>query len=198
MAVDHETRSPGSPEVAVAQDDADEATQRRLHLARAQGDAYGEALEHVLEHAAAAAGRQRAGDYWVDFAIGDAEGAYDPSTDGIRWRGPSDGDLHLGVIVRDAGDGRFVPGLRVVVTMIGADGRELGTQELPLSWDPVIYHYGADWHPADGPPHRLRVRVEPPVFSRRDAVDGRRFVEPVEVEFTDVSVPRAHAGGGLR
>ena len=36
--------------------------------------------------------------------------------------------------------------------------------------------------PADGE-YTLRVRVEPPTFMRHDEVNGRRFTEPVDVEF---------------
>jgi uncharacterized protein involved in high-affinity Fe2+ transport len=92
--------------------------------------------------------------------------------------------------VRDAGDGRFVPGVRVCATLVDADGNEVGTHEQPLLWHPMIYHYGRNWElPSDGR-YTLRVRVEPPTFMRHDEVNGRRFTVPVEVEFRDVKVER--------
>jgi len=47
----------------------------------------------------------------------------------------------------------------------------------------MIYHYGRNWTvPMDGE-YTSRVRVEPPTFMRHDEVNGRRFTEPVDVEF---------------
>ena len=52
----------------------------------------------------------------------------------------------------------------------------------------MIYHYGRNWIvPSDGG-YTLRVRVEPPTFMRHDEVNGKRFIEPVEVEFTGVRI----------
>ena len=52
----------------------------------------------------------------------------------------------------------------------------------------MIYHYGRK---PRGGVYTLRVRIEPPRFSRHDEVNGCRFVEPVEVEFSDVRVEPA-------
>ena len=41
--------------------------------------------------------------------------------------------------------------------------------------------------PGDGS-YRLRVRIEPPEFARHDKINGRRYAEPVEVEFRNVRV----------
>jgi hypothetical protein len=52
----------------------------------------------------------------------------------------------------------------------------------------MIYDYGHNWTvPADGE-HTLRVYIEPPTFMRHDEVNGRRFQEPVDVEFRSVQV----------
>jgi uncharacterized protein involved in high-affinity Fe2+ transport len=54
----------------------------------------------------------------------------------------------------------------------------------------MIYHYGRNWAlPADGD-YTLRVHIEPPQFMRHDEVNGKRFQEPVEVEFSDVHIER--------
>ncbi len=98
--------------------------------------------------------------------------------------------MHVEVSVRDAGDGRFVPGVRVLATLVDADGTEVGTHEQPLMWHPMIYHY---WRkrtvPADGR-YTLRMRVEPPTLMRHDEVNGKRLTEPVEVEFEGVDIER--------
>jgi hypothetical protein len=54
----------------------------------------------------------------------------------------------------------------------------------------MIYHYGRNWAlPADGD-YTLRVHIEPPRFMRHDEVNGKRFQELVEVEFSDVHIER--------
>jgi hypothetical protein len=76
------------------------------------------------------------------------------------------------------------------VTLIDPDGNEVGTHEQPLIWHPMISHYGRNCVvPSDGE-YTLRVCVEPPTFMRHDEINGRRFTEPVVVEFTGVKVER--------
>ncbi len=58
------------------------------------------------------------------------------------WCEPGHANLYVELSVRDAGDGRFVPGARVLATLVDPDGEELGTHEQPLLWHPMIYHYG--------------------------------------------------------
>ena len=166
----------------------DEATQRQLHLARAQGDAYADAVEHMTTAVADDGGQQRAGDYWIGYAVEEAEGMYEWRTDELVWKEPGETNLHVEITVRDAGDGRFVPGVRVLATLIDPVGLEVGTHEQPLLWHPMIYHYGRNWAVSRDGQYTLRVRVEPPTFMRHDHVNGRRFAEPVEVEFSDVTV----------
>lgn len=108
----------------------------------------------------------------------------------LTWREPGEANLHVEVSVRDASDGRFLPGAGVFATLIDPEGEEVGTHEQPLLWHPMIYHYGRNWTvPVDGA-YTLRVRVEPPTFPRHDDVNGCRFTEPVEVEFAEVQVKR--------
>jgi hypothetical protein len=85
-------------------------------------------------------------------------------------------------------DGRFVPAVRVVVTLTERAGRQHGPHEHPLLWDPTIYQYGRNWPvQADGEYH-LRVVVQPPRFARSDQVNGNRFTASVVVNFTTVSI----------
>lgn len=168
--------------------DTDEADQQQLDLARRQGDAYGDAVMHMAEQVAQAGGQQRAGDYLVGYAIEEAEGMYAFDDGALSWQEPDSENLHVEVVVRDAGDGRFLPGCGVTVTLVDADGVEVGTHEQPLLWHPMLYHYGRNWTvPGDGT-YMVRVHISPPRFMRHDEVNGRRFTEDVTVEFTDVTV----------
>jgi hypothetical protein len=99
-------------------------------------------------------------------------------------------NLHVEVSVRDRGDGRFVPGARVVATLIAPDGLPVGSHEQPLLWQPMIDHYGRNWEVPTGGEYTLRVYDDPPTFMRHDEINARRFSEPVEVEFPGVSVKR--------
>ena len=171
----------------------DEASPAQLDVAWAQGDAYGRAVALMTSAIAYDGGEQQAGDYLIGYALEEAEGMYDWVDGELKWREPEDENLHLEITVRDVGDGRFVPGVRVVATLIEPDGHEVGTHEQPLLWHPMLYHYGRNWRvPSDGE-YVLRVRVEPPRFSRHDDVNGRRFVDPVAIEFPAVAVRRGRS-----
>lgn len=170
--------------------DTSEADRTQLDLARAQGDAYGRALAHMAETVAEDGGTQEAGEYTIGYAVEEAEGMYEWTGDGLRWRDPEDENVHLEVSVRDRADGRFVPGLRVTATLTAAGGERIGPAELPLLWHPMLYHYGRNLAaPADGQ-YTLTVHIDPPRFMRHDEVNGRRFAEPVDAEFRDVQVKR--------
>lgn len=167
-----------------------EATSAQLDLARAQGDAYGRALDHMSGKVAHDGGQHRAGQYMVAYAVEEAEGMYEWRDDDLIWRDPGDTNAHVEVTVRDGADGRFVPCLTVHVTMTAPDGSVVGTHEQPMLWHPMIYHYGRNWTlPADGV-YTMTVRIAPPTFMRHDEVNGRRFTETVTTEFTDVRIRR--------
>jgi hypothetical protein len=166
----------------------DEADPTQLALARAQGDAYKQALEHMAKNVAHDGGTKEAGQYRIAYAVEEAEGMYEWGADELSWREPDGENLHVEVSVCDRADGRFVPGLRVTATLVTPDGEELGPHEQPLLWHPMIYHYGRNWKvPGEGE-YTLRVHVDPPTFMRHDEVNGKRFAKPVDVEFTGVSV----------
>ena len=168
--------------------DTSEASARQLELAREQGQAYGRALVHMTDEVADDGGEQAAGEYLVGYAVEEAEGMYHWVDGDLQWHGPGEDNAHLEVTVRDAGDGRFVPGARVTVTVVDASGNEVGSHEHPLLWHPMLYHYGRNWRlPEDGE-YTLRIRVDPPTFHRHDEVNGHRFTDPVDVEFTGVSI----------
>lgn len=167
---------------------SDEASEEQLRLARAQGDALARTLRHMTENEADDGGEQAAGDYLVGYAVEEAEGLYFMRDGELEWREPEQENVHVEVSVRDRADGRFVPGLTVHATLIDADGNEIGRHRQPFLWHPWLYHYGRNWTvPRDGA-YSLRVRVEPPEFPRHDKINGRRFAEPVEVEFSDVAI----------
>jgi hypothetical protein len=175
--------------------DTSEADADQLDLARAEGAAYGRSLDHMVGHVAHGGGVVAAGEYLVGYAVEEAEGMYDWVDGEAVWHGPGDDNVHVEIAVRDAADGRFVPCLRVEVTLVAPDGTEVGTHEQPLLWHPMIYHYGRNWRvPTDGR-YTLRVTIDPPGFMRHDEVNGRRFLETVHAEFTEVDIERGAEDG---
>ncbi|MGY1708740.1 iron transporter [Geodermatophilus sp. SYSU D00758] len=165
--------------------ESNEAEPDQLDTARAQGDAYGRALQAMQEEDGAALAR--AGDYVVALVNEQAEGMYAPDGEGLVWReAPEEANAHVEVAVADAADGRFVPGLEVTVRLLDGDG-ELFSAPAPFLWHPFLHHYGFNARvPGEGP-FTVEVHVEPPSWMRHDPVNGKRYAEPVDVVFADVS-----------
>lgn len=165
-----------------------EASPAQLEAARAEGEAFGNAVRLMVDKVADTGGKQRGGDYEIGFALEKAEGMYELSDGELRWLEPDEENLHVEVVVRDGADGRFVPGLDGSVTLTAEDGTDVGTHRQPFLWHPMLYHYGRNWKvPGDGR-YTLKVRVEPAPFMRHDRKNGRRYAGPVEVTFRDVEV----------
>lgn len=169
---------------------SDEADAQQLKLAQREGDAYHAALRYMVEQVADTGAQQRAGDYIVAFAQERAEGMYHLHGDGdLRWMEPAEGEnCHLEISVSDAADHRFIPYLTIHATLTAQDGQQIGPVEIPFVWHPGLYHYGRNLTvPGDGS-YTIRVQFDPPRFMRHDKVNGRRYAEPVDVEFRDVHV----------
>ena len=170
---------------------SEEGDRRALAPARAEGEAYGRALAHMTDAVADDGGVQPAGPYLAGYAVEQAEWMYRLADGALRWEGPGEANVHIEVAVRDAADGRFVPGLTIDVTLLDGSGAELGTHRLPLLWHPYLYHYGRNWAvPGDGA-CTLRVRIAPPEFMRQDEATGKRFAEEVRAEFRGVAITAA-------
>lgn len=163
---------------------SNEATDEQLAVARAQGDAYGRALQAMAEEEGAVTAR--AGQYLVAFVNEEAEGMYELVNGRLVWREAApDANVHLEVAVADAADGRFVPGLSVQLE-VHRDGQLLLSTRLPFLWHPFLYHYGGNGRVPDNGPFDVLVRIPPPTFMRHDPVNGKRYAEPVEVRFEKV------------
>lgn len=172
---------------------SEEATQEDLIYARQQGQAYIEALHHMVNEVADGGGEKQVGDVIVAYANEPAEGLYYYEDDQLKWREPLPSEVHIEVSVRDAGDNRFIPGLGVDVTVEDKFGVEIGTQQHPFLWHPWLHHYGRNWEiPEDGE-YNLTVKVSPGPFIRHDKKNGRRFIKPVEVRFEGAHLKTAEA-----
>lgn len=167
-----------------------EATESQLAHAVAQGDAYRRALDYMATNIAADGGKQAAGDYIVAYAIEEAEGMYALEDGALMWHNPGPTNAHVEVAVQDGADGRFVPGLDVTATLVTPSGRELGPHPQAFVWHPMLYHYARNWEVPEDGEYTLRVHIAPATFMRHDEINGRRYVEPVDVEFTNVKIQR--------
>lgn len=167
---------------------SDESNDEQLVLAREQGLAYGRAVAELAAAAAFEGSQIEAGDLLVTYAIGEAEGRYAWEDQRLVWQETTDENAHIAVIVRDAVDGRFIPGLDVSVTLTTADGEGIGTHQHPFLWHPWLHHYGRDWAlPASGS-YGLAIHVAPAPFMRHDRENGQRFSHAVDVEWPAVSI----------
>lgn len=166
---------------------SNEATKDQLQLAKAQGDALQKALDTMTDMESHSA-PQRVGDYEVICIAEDAEGLYMLRGGSLEWQEPQQENAHIEIGVRDGADGRFIPGLSISATIIDSSGKELGTYAMPFLWHPWLYHYGRNVQlPGDGE-YTVRVRIDAPDFPRHDKINGKRFAEPVEVEFTGLKI----------
>jgi hypothetical protein len=167
---------------------SDEATRLQLGLARAQGATYAAALKHMVTFVADGGREVQKGDYLIGYAVEKAEGMYHLRGGKLHWMEPKRDNIHIEVIVRDAGDGRFIPGLKIYATLIDPKGRAVGTNVQPYIWHPCLYHYGRNWRvPRDGI-YTLRVRFAAPTYHRHDRKNGRRFAKGAEVVFRGVEI----------
>jgi len=167
---------------------SEEGDARGLALGRAQGEAFGRTLKHMIEDIADGGAEIESGDYLIGYAVEKAEGMYAPRNGKLEWQEPKDENIHIEISVRDKADGRLIPGLDIDVTVIDKDGKEIGTHRHPLLWHPYLYHYGRNWVvPGDGT-YCLRVRFEPPQFHRHDKKNGDRFAKGADVTFEDVAL----------
>lgn len=167
---------------------SDEANREQLEMARRQGDAYVEALNHMAQEEADDGGEQAAGDYIVAYAVEKAEGMYHLNDGELEWREPQDANCHIEISVRDAADNRFIPCLNVQVRVIASNGDDVGLHRHRMLWHPWLLHYGRNWRvPSDGE-YTLQVNIEAPDFPRHDKKNGKRYADDVEVIFENVTI----------
>ncbi len=132
--------------------------------------------------------KKTAGDYEVSYRTGPAKGMYEFGGGLLEWKEPKDENVHLDVFVHDALDGRFIPGLNIVATLLDARGGQAASTHVPFVWDPEQNHYGANVKvPASGA-YVLQVHVYPATFHRTDKELGRRFVADAHVSFENVAI----------
>jgi hypothetical protein len=163
-----------------------ETDSKEQKLAKDQGESFEKAVNQMGQKDPHA--QKRAGDYIVVYAIEKAEGLYFLEGGKLVWKNPTVENTHIEIVVRDAADGRFIPGLDVTVTLIDQNGKEIGTNKQPFLWHPWLYHYGLDWSVPQSGNYSMKVHIDAPVFPRHDKKNGKRYAEPVDVEFYEVKV----------
>lgn len=166
----------------------EEAKAKHLRLAEEQGNALGRAFAEMANNVAQRGEEKAVDNYLVGYAIESPEGMYEVENGELVWREPEDENIHIEISVRDGADGRFVPALDVMLTVLDANGDEVGTHRQPLIWHPWLYHYGRNWQlPGDGE-YTFKIKIGMPDFPRHDKKNGKRYAGPVHVEFRDVPV----------
>ncbi len=132
--------------------------------------------------------KKTAGDYAISYRIGPAKGLYEFSAGKLEWQEPQQQNVHVDVIVKDVLDGRFLPGLNVVATLLDGRGGQAASSHLPFVWDPEQNHYGANVCVPESGAYLLQVHVHPATFNRTDKELGKRFVGDAHVSFENVRI----------
>jgi hypothetical protein len=159
-----------------------------LRFGTAQGFTNQQALRHMLECVAADGRQQIVDDYRIGYVIETAQGQYVLEGGELHWSMPPATSVHLEVVVCDAADGRFIPGLQVMATLYNVAGMHCGTHELPFVWHPWLFRYGYNWPVSVDGEYTLHVHIAAPSFLRHDKVNGKRFERAVDVAFRGVQI----------
>lgn len=160
--------------------DAD--TKQRLR--EEQGEAYQKAVEYLRDSHVDVFSRQKVGDYIISVACEEAEGMYELIGKELTWKVPETGhNQHLEVIVQDADDLRFVPGLTVRATVKDKDCNVIAQLQPEFLWHPVASHYGQNFHIPGSGPYTIEVAFDPPPFGRHDEILGKRYEGGAQLSF---------------
>jgi hypothetical protein len=168
--------------------ESEESSAAQLELARRQDKALRAALQAMDKESDSGVLTRKAGDYEVGLAVEEAEGMWEWRAGELNWRNPKSENCHIEVCVRDRADGRFIPDLDLTVTLLDAEGCELGIHWQPFLWHPWLYHYGRNWEVPQEGTYGVRVRVEPPTFMRHDHENERCYRERIDVEFDGLEI----------
>lgn len=168
-----------------------ETTPEANELARQLGASIQQALATMLGKVAMDGAETRKGEYLVDYAVEYAEGLWQMKDGKLRYdtkvEQSAEQNAHVEVALRDPQTGRMLMGVPVHATLY-RDGRTTGSHEVGFIWHPWLYHYGRNWRVPETGNYRLRVQADIPPWRRYGREAGRRFTQPVEVEFDDVNV----------
>jgi hypothetical protein len=174
--------------MAATQKPSDEADERQLRMASAEGKAYAKSLDYMATKVADNGAEKPAGDYIIGIAQERAEGMYHMMDGKLVWHEAGNTNCHLEVSVRDAADERFVPYLTVRATLTPRGGKPMRPVTVPFVWHPGLYHYGTNLKvPGDGR-YTILIEIAPPDFMRHDKTNGRRYAKPVSVTFRNFEI----------
>jgi uncharacterized protein involved in high-affinity Fe2+ transport len=168
-----------------------EATPVQLERALEEGKAVRREIEWVEHEESAASGEVSAGEYLVSYLITPSDDYYDleaaQSDLPAHHTTVLPGSAHVAVIVRDAADGRIVPGLEIRATLRPDGGGRQITATLPYGWHPILNRYGENIVLPTGS-FSMSVHIAMPEYSRHDSTNGNRFRGDVTARFEKVSV----------
>jgi uncharacterized protein involved in high-affinity Fe2+ transport len=190
-AVRHDTVSSVTPPVTPPFQESDEVTSAQLERALDEGKAVRREVEWVEREQSVASGEMAAGEYLVTYVITPADDYYD--LEAAQSKLPAHhttvlpGSAQVAVVIRDAADGRMVPGLTVHATLRSESAGRESIAALPYGWHPVLNRYSENMMLPDNP-FTLTLRIDTPNFRRHDRVNGDRFKRDVTARFTHITV----------
>lgn len=164
---------------------SDETTAEQLLLAKELGQREQESVNFLLSHAPGA--EMMAGEFYLACILEDPKGYYKKENTTMQWHEGS-GGFFLSLAVRDAFDGRTVPGLTIAATISESSGKVLWSGPLPFAWHPLLHRYGENIPLPESGNYTFSFRIEPAPFRRHDPINGDRYRDTVEAEFRELFV----------
>jgi len=160
-----------------------------VNLSRAEGGAIDHPLAELLRSVGTSGSQERSGDYRVAVIVRHGRGAWKSRNGKLGYEAP-DANIgpvsHIDVIIRDAVTGRFIPGLKVRVTVLNARKREIDTYSLPFMWHPWLNHYGLNIPDPGKGRYTIRVHADAPALRRYGSTALRKFNKPVDASIRNI------------
>lgn len=160
------------------------------HLAHSARNA--EQIEHnILSYSfqkEAYQGHKIEGDFLIDLILEKAR-LFQYLSNGMEiTEKPYGKNAYIGIAVHHATDLHFIQGLSVMVTVIDANGYDVGKQRHFYHPRPGLHHYGSNWKlPGEGR-YTLRVQIETPAPKWGEYLENAIFPKRVEVDFPSVMI----------
>lgn len=160
-----------------------------VKLARDEGDAIAQPLTSMLRSAGTSGSQLHSGDYDVAVVVRGAQGAWRAQNKKLSYDEPSTNIgpvAHIDVSIRDAATGRFIPGLKVRVTILDSRRREIDTYLVPFMWHPWMNHYGLNVPVPGNGRYTVRVRADAPAFRRYGSTALKKFNKALDVSVRNI------------
>jgi hypothetical protein len=141
------------------------------------------------EEIAEEGGSVESGDWRIAYIKEPAEGWFETDQGRLVWRDPARGETaHLEIIPIERDTGRIVPGARITLEVLDAEGEPVESKQLSFYYA-EFFHYAENFSIPESGEYTLRATVETPGFRRHgEESEGPALMDDAEVEFENVMI----------